>query len=182
LDGSLRAAWAPQTARFSTHTTGKERPWQIRRESASHSQEIEASTRRLHQRTGTVLEPATASPASMAWKTPCRRLLDLQELVGLVLNLEEDNVGVVLLATSRRERGDTVKRTGRIAQVPVATLWSDAWFNALACPSTQGPHRSKEFRKIEIKAPESSRAKCARAGADRHQAIVPDSHRRGSAS
>lgn len=42
------------------------------------------------------------------------------DLYGLVLNLEEDNVGAVLLgeATAIKE-GDTVKRTGRIAQVPV---------------------------------------------------------------
>jgi F-type H+-transporting ATPase subunit alpha len=43
-----------------------------------------------------------------------------QDIVGMVLNLEEDNVGAVLLGEDRAIReGDVVKRTGRIAQVPV---------------------------------------------------------------
>ena len=43
-----------------------------------------------------------------------------QDVVGMVLNLEEDNVGAVLLGDDRAIReGDVVKRTGRIAQVPV---------------------------------------------------------------
>ena len=43
-----------------------------------------------------------------------------QDVVGMVLNLEEDNVGAVLLGEDRAIReGDVVKRTGRIAQVPV---------------------------------------------------------------
>src|SRR5512143_45682 len=41
-------------------------------------------------------------------------------LMGMVLNLEEDNVGVAILGTDRTVReGDTVKRTGRIFEVPV---------------------------------------------------------------
>src|SRR5204862_7610402 len=42
------------------------------------------------------------------------------DVVGMVLNLEEDNVGAVLLGSDREiKEGDVVKRTGRIAQVPV---------------------------------------------------------------
>jgi F-type H+-transporting ATPase subunit alpha len=83
-------------------------------------------------------------------------LLDFgKNVVGLVLNLEEDNVGVVLLGDFETVReGDTVKRTGKIAQVPVGDALIGRVVNALGVPiDGKGPIESKDFRKIEIKAP-----------------------------
>jgi len=73
----------------------------------------------------------------------------------LVLNLEEDNVGVAILgeATSIKE-GDSVRRTGRIADVPVGEAVSGRVVNALGQPvDGKGPIESKDRRRIEVKAP-----------------------------
>jgi F-type H+/Na+-transporting ATPase subunit alpha len=74
---------------------------------------------------------------------------------GLVLNLEQDNVGVVILgdATNIKE-GDTVKRTGRIADVPVGDAVMGRVVNALGQPvDGKGPIETKLRRQIELKAP-----------------------------
>ncbi len=74
---------------------------------------------------------------------------------GLVLNLEQDNVGVAVLgdATAVKE-GDTAKRTGRIADVPVGDGVAGRVVNALGQPiDGKGPIDSKVRRQIEIKAP-----------------------------
>ncbi|ADU66967.1 ATP synthase F1, alpha subunit [Desulfurispirillum indicum S5] len=76
------------------------------------------------------------------------------DLYGLVLNLEEDNVGAVLLgeATAIKE-GDTVKRTGRIAQVPVGPEMVGRVVNAIGQPiDGKGPIDAKEFGYLERKA------------------------------
>jgi F-type H+-transporting ATPase subunit alpha len=76
-------------------------------------------------------------------------------VMGLVLNLEEDNVGCALLGhyESIRE-GDLVKRTGKIAQVPVGDAVVGRVVNALGIPiDGKGPIETKEFRKVEVKAP-----------------------------
>ena len=77
------------------------------------------------------------------------------ELIGLVLNLEEDNVGVAIMGESQEIReGDVVKRTGRIAEVPVGPAMVGRVVNALGQPvDGKGPIASKETRKIEVKAP-----------------------------
>jgi F-type H+/Na+-transporting ATPase subunit alpha len=83
-------------------------------------------------------------------------LLDFgNNVVGLVLNLEEDNVGVVLLGNYEAVReGDIVKRTGKIAQVPVGEALIGRVVNALGIPiDGKGPIEAKDFRKIEVKAP-----------------------------
>jgi F-type H+-transporting ATPase subunit alpha len=83
-------------------------------------------------------------------------LLDFGKgVVGLVLNLEEDNVGVVLLGNFEAIReGDLVKRTGKIASVPVGEALIGRVVNALGQPiDGKGPIEAKEQRKIEIKAP-----------------------------
>jgi F-type H+-transporting ATPase subunit alpha len=83
-------------------------------------------------------------------------LLDFgKDVVGMVLNLEEDNVGVVLLGDFESVReGDIVKRTGKIAQVPVGDALIGRVVNALGVPiDGQGPIVAKDSRKIEIKAP-----------------------------
>ncbi|MCA1829244.1 MAG: F0F1 ATP synthase subunit alpha [Myxococcales bacterium] len=76
-------------------------------------------------------------------------------LIGLVLNLEEDSVGVALMGEqSHLREGDTVKRTGRIADVPVGPAMAGRVVDALGQPvDGKGPIASNERRKIEIKAP-----------------------------
>src|SRR5438477_9838618 len=78
-------------------------------------------------------------------------------VVGLVLNLEEDNVGVALLGIYEEVReGDSVKRTGKIAQVPVGDALTGRVVNALGIPiDGKGPITvsAAETRKIEVKAP-----------------------------
>jgi len=77
------------------------------------------------------------------------------DVVGMVLNLEEDNVGAVLLGDDRAiKEGDTVKRTGRIAQVPVGEALVGRVVNALGQPvDGKGPVATREFRPIERYAP-----------------------------
>ena len=54
------------------------------------------------------------------------------EVYGMVLNLEEDNVGAVLLGDSRNvNEGDTVKTTGRVVEVPVGDALTGRVVNAL---------------------------------------------------
>ena len=76
-------------------------------------------------------------------------------VVGLVLNLEEDNVGAVLLGEfSRIKEGDVVKRTNRIAQVPVGEALTGRVVNALGLPiDGAGPIQAKESRPVERYAP-----------------------------
>ncbi|MGH7414762.1 MAG: F0F1 ATP synthase subunit alpha [Candidatus Rokuibacteriota bacterium] len=77
------------------------------------------------------------------------------EVYGLVLNLEADNVGAVLLgADTQIKEGDPVTRTKRIAQVPVGEALVGRVVNALGQPvDGKGPIDSKEFRPIERYAP-----------------------------
>jgi len=74
---------------------------------------------------------------------------------GLVLNLEDDNVGVALLGDpSRIKEGDSVKRTGRIAGVPVGNALLGRVVNTLGQPiDGKGPIQAEMQRRIEIKAP-----------------------------
>ncbi len=74
---------------------------------------------------------------------------------GLVLNLEEDSVGVAVFGdVSHVRENDLVKRTGKILQVPVGMGLIGRVVNALGQPiDGKGPIQSKEFRNVEIKAP-----------------------------
>ena len=77
------------------------------------------------------------------------------DVVGMVLNLEQDQVGAVLLGedTAIRE-GDVVRRTNRIAQVPVGEALVGRVVNALGQPvDGKGPIQTTEFRPIERYAP-----------------------------
>ncbi len=76
-------------------------------------------------------------------------------LMGMVLNLEEDNVGVALLgADTNLKEGDTVKRTGRIFSVPVGEAVMGRVLNPLGQPlDGLGPVESDEFKPVELKAP-----------------------------
>src|SRR5499427_3473570 len=77
------------------------------------------------------------------------------DVYGLVLNLEADNVGAVLLGSDTQiKEGDPVTRTGRIAQVPVGEAMVGRVVNALGQPvDGKGPIDAKEFRPIERYAP-----------------------------
>ena len=76
-------------------------------------------------------------------------------IYGLVLNLEEDNVGVAIMGEDIHiKEGDTVKRTGRIFQVPVGKAMLGRVVDPLGRPiDGKGPIQSEETRVVEIKAP-----------------------------
>lgn len=73
------------------------------------------------------------------------------EIYGMVLNLEEDNVGAVLLGDGKSiNEGDTVKTTGRVVEVPVGDALLGRVVNALGQPiDGKGPIETDKFRKIE---------------------------------
>ena len=73
------------------------------------------------------------------------------EVYGMVLNLEEDNVGAVLLGDSRNiNEGDTVKTTGRVVEVPVGDAMLGRVVNALGQPiDGKGPVETDKYRQIE---------------------------------
>jgi len=77
------------------------------------------------------------------------------DIFGMVLNLEEDNVGAVLFGETRAiGEGNEVRRTGRIAEVPVGQGLRGRVVNALGVPiDGKGPIASSENRRIELKAP-----------------------------
>ncbi|WP_437590082.1 F0F1 ATP synthase subunit alpha [Sorangium sp. So ce1000] len=76
-------------------------------------------------------------------------------LMGLVLNLEQDNVGAAIFGdTSTIKEGDAVKRTGRIMEVPVGEATLGRVVNSLGMPiDGKGPIDTKERRRVEVKAP-----------------------------
>ena len=77
-------------------------------------------------------------------------------LMGMVLNLEEDNVGVAILGSDRTVReGDTVKRTGRIFDVPIGEELVGRVVNALGEPvdgrgPTNAKQRSREIGRAHV--------------------------------
>ena len=73
------------------------------------------------------------------------------EVYGMVLNLEEDNVGAVLLGEQKSiNEGDTVKTTGRVVEVPVGDCMLGRVVNALGQPiDGKGPIQATKFREIE---------------------------------
>ena len=73
------------------------------------------------------------------------------EVYGMVMNLEEDNVGVVLLGDSRAvNEGDVVKTTGRVVEVPVGDALTGRVVNALGQPiDEKGPIDTDKYRPVE---------------------------------
>ena len=101
------------------------------------------------------------------------------DVSGMVLNLEEDNVGVVLFGNYEKiAEGDTVKRTGRIMSVPVGDAMIGRVVNALGEPiDGRGAVETGQFNPIERLAPRHCAAPArARAAPDR-----PQGHRRHDA-
>jgi F-type H+-transporting ATPase subunit alpha len=76
-------------------------------------------------------------------------------IFGMALNLEEDNVGCAILGEDTHiKEGDIVKRTGRIAEVPVGDAVLGRVIDPVGNPiDGKGPIETKEFRRIEVKAP-----------------------------
>lgn len=79
-------------------------------------------------------------------------------IMGMVMNLEEDSVGVAIFGTDNPDKdikeGDVVKRTGKIIQVPVGEALLGRVVNALGRPvDGKGPVNSDKFRPIEARAP-----------------------------
>ena len=98
---------------------------------------------------------------------------------GMVLNLEEDNVGIAVMGEAYHVReGDLVRRTGRIIEVPVGPALLGRVVDALGNPiDGKGPIQTTETRRVEIKAPGIVARKGVQPAApDRHQG-----HRRDDA-
>ena len=76
-------------------------------------------------------------------------------IYGLCLNLEEDNVGVAIMGDDTKiKEGDMVKRTGRIAEIPVGDAVLGRVIDAVGNPlDGKGPINSDEFRRLEMVAP-----------------------------
>jgi len=77
------------------------------------------------------------------------------DVMGMVLNLEEDNVGAVLFGSDKNiKEGDRVERTGKIASVPVGRSMIGRVVNAIGQPvDGKGPIGADKLRNIEFKAP-----------------------------
>ncbi|MDK2821279.1 MAG: F-type H+/Na+-transporting ATPase subunit alpha [Clostridia bacterium] len=77
------------------------------------------------------------------------------DVYGMVLNLEEDNVGAVILGPyTHIKEGDQVKRTGRIVEVPVGEAMIGRVVNAMGQPiDGKGPIKTDKFRPVESPAP-----------------------------
>jgi F-type H+-transporting ATPase subunit alpha len=76
-------------------------------------------------------------------------------ITGMALNLEKDSVGIVIFGEDRDiKEGDTVKRTGKIVQVPVGEALLGRVVDILGQPiDGRGPIEAKEFRSVDTKAP-----------------------------
>jgi F-type H+-transporting ATPase subunit alpha len=77
------------------------------------------------------------------------------DALGMILNLEEDNVGAVIFGSDHEiKEGDTVRRTGRIASVPVGDAVVGRVVNPLGQPlDGKGPVVTEEYRNLESRAP-----------------------------
>ena len=77
------------------------------------------------------------------------------EITGIVFNLEEDNVGIVIFGEEKNIReGDVVKRTGKISQVPVGDALIGRVINPIGRPiDGKGPIATNKYRPVEAHAP-----------------------------
>ena len=123
----------------------------IRQQIESYSQDVQVSN------VGTVLQVGDGTARIYGLeKVMSQELLEFEDgTVGIALNLEEDNVGAVLMGDGFGiQEGSTVKTTGRIAQIPVGDAMVGRVVDALARPiDGKGPIASSETRLIESPAP-----------------------------
>lgn len=86
-------------------------------------------------------------------KAMAGELLELpHDVYGLAMNLEEDNVGAVLLGNDELiKEGDTVRRTGKVMSVPVGEALIGRVVNPLGIPiDGKGPIQTTEYRRVEV--------------------------------
>lgn len=105
---------------------------------------------------GTVIQVGDGIARVHGLEKAMQGLLEFQNgVMGMVLNLEEDNVGVVIMGPFRDiKEGDTVKRTGRVMEVPVGEALLGRVVNPLGQPiDGQGPIANDGYRPIESPAP-----------------------------
>jgi F-type H+-transporting ATPase subunit alpha len=123
----------------------------IKQQIAQYDQELQVSN------VGTVLQVGDGIARIYGLdQVMASELLEFEDgTVGIALNLEEDNVGAVLMGTGRNiAEGSTVKATGRIAQIPVGEAFIGRVVNALARPiDGKGDIQSNETRLLESPAP-----------------------------
>src|SRR2546425_10346990 len=123
----------------------------IKRQIQSYGKQVEL------RETGTVLSAGDGIARIYGLdRVAAGELLQLpHDIYGLALNLEEDNVGAAVFGEIQAiKEGDEVRRTGRIAEVPVGEGMFGRVVNALGQPvDDKGPIASREARRIEIKAP-----------------------------
>jgi F-type H+-transporting ATPase subunit alpha len=127
----------------------------IRKQIQDYDRRVEVSE------TGTVLSAGDGIArvyglaGAMAGELVELRSGDGDVVAGMVLNLEEDNVGIALLGQFESiKEGDEVKRTGRIVEVPVGDELLGRVVNAIGVPVDGGkPLTTRERRVVEIKAP-----------------------------
>jgi F-type H+-transporting ATPase subunit alpha len=122
------------------------------------SEQIKSYEKKLDiSETGTVL--SVGDGIARVYGVQNAMMMELLEfpggILGMVLNLEADNVGVAVLGeVTHIKEGDIVKRTGKIAQVPVGEALLGRVIDATGTPlDGKGPIESKEFRRIEMVAP-----------------------------
>jgi F-type H+-transporting ATPase subunit alpha len=123
----------------------------IKQQIAQYDQELQVSN------VGTVLQVGDGIARIYGLdQVMASELLEFEDgTVGIALNLEEDNVGAVLMGTGRNiAEGSTVKATGKIAQIPVGEAFIGRVVDALARPiDGKGEIKSDETRLIESPAP-----------------------------
>jgi F-type H+-transporting ATPase subunit alpha len=123
----------------------------IRKQIEDYDKKVEVSE------TGTVLSAGDGIARVYGLeKAMAGELLEFpHDVKGMVLNLEEDNVGVALLGAAEAiKEGDEVRRTGRIVEVPVGEALLGRVVNALGQPiDGLGPIDTAHTRRIELKAP-----------------------------
>ncbi|MFN3361752.1 MAG: F0F1 ATP synthase subunit alpha [Pseudanabaenaceae cyanobacterium] len=123
----------------------------IKQQIAQYDQELQVSN------VGTVLQVGDGIARIYGLEqVMASELLEFEDgTIGIALNLEEDNVGAVLMGTGRNiAEGSTVKATGRIAQIPVGEAFIGRVVDALARPiDGKGEIKTMETRLIESPAP-----------------------------
>jgi flagellar biosynthesis/type III secretory pathway ATPase len=119
------------------------------------AQEIRSSTSPTSPRSARCSSSATASPAFTGSRTASRSRCRAHHSRRPAFNLEEDNVGVALFGEWEKiSEGDPVRRTGKVASVPVGEALLGRVVDPLGNPlDGQGPIDAGETRPLEWKAP-----------------------------
>jgi F-type H+-transporting ATPase subunit alpha len=122
------------------------------------AKEIEALDQKpIAESVGTVLQVGDGT--ARVYGLPDAQMGELlefpHEVMGLVLNLEEDSIGCIILGSDEElKEGDPVRRTGRIAEVPVGKALLGRVVDALGRPlDGKGPIVAEEYRRVEVIAP-----------------------------